>query len=146
MLATNHCTLPKKQSMAETTARKNIDFWNESNNTVLTLECDISQHEESQSVQCERNRTSHSVTEDTDLSRWESGVQRVVEEYELSEREHEVLRLLVRGRNTQRISSELVISNHTTKTHIYNIYRKAGVHSAQEMIDIFELAVFAQNA
>jgi DNA-binding CsgD family transcriptional regulator len=58
--------------------------------------------------------------------------------YNLSPRETEVFFLLVKGRNRSYISEELVVSDETVKTHIKNIYRKAGVHSKQEMLDLVE--------
>lgn len=59
-------------------------------------------------------------------------------EYGLTQREIEVLELLLQGRNAERISQNLVISKHTAKTHIYNIYRKVGSSSQQELIDLFQ--------
>ncbi len=44
-----------------------------------------------------------------------------------TEREKEVLKLLVLGLNNKEISEKLVISNHTTKAHVASIYRKLGV-------------------
>lgn len=56
----------------------------------------------------------------------------------LTQRETEVLELLLQGRNAERISQNLVISRHTAKTHIYNIYKKVGSSSQQELIDLFQ--------
>ena len=56
----------------------------------------------------------------------------------LSPRQTEVLVLLSRGHNTKYIEEQLVISNHTAKSHIYHIYQKAGVHSKQEIIEMLE--------
>lgn len=44
-----------------------------------------------------------------------------------TEREREVLHLLLLGLNNKEISEELVISNHTTKAHVASIYKKLGV-------------------
>lgn len=60
------------------------------------------------------------------------------QEHGLTQRETEVLELLLQGRNAERISQNLVISRHTAKTHIYNIYRKVGSSSHQELIDLFQ--------
>ena len=46
----------------------------------------------------------------------------------LSNRELEVLMLLIEGKSNQRIASELVVSVNTVKTHLKNIYEKLGVH------------------
>lgn len=50
----------------------------------------------------------------------------------------EVLPLLLSGKTATYISEKLFIARGTTKTHIYNIYRKMGIHSKMEMFDMFE--------
>jgi DNA-binding NarL/FixJ family response regulator len=45
----------------------------------------------------------------------------------LSERELEVLRLMVEGRRNREIAEALLVSSHTVKTHISNIFQKLGV-------------------
>lgn len=57
----------------------------------------------------------------------------------LSPREVEVFEYLARGRNCSFISTQLVISEETAKTHIKRIYRKFGVHSQQALLDLVEL-------
>ncbi len=44
-----------------------------------------------------------------------------------TEREQEVLHLLLLGLNNKEISDKLFISNHTTKAHVASIYKKLGV-------------------
>ncbi len=44
-----------------------------------------------------------------------------------TEREREVLFLLLKGLNNKQISKKLFISNHTTKAHVASIYKKLGV-------------------
>ncbi|MDR2106617.1 MAG: LuxR C-terminal-related transcriptional regulator [Coriobacteriales bacterium] len=51
-------------------------------------------------------------------------------------RETDVLLLLGQGRSIANISSSLFISENTAKSHIRSIYRKLGVHSKQELIDL----------
>lgn len=58
--------------------------------------------------------------------------------YGLSARETEVFDLLAKGRNRSYVSKTLFISDNTTRTHMKNIYRKLGVHSHQELIDLLE--------
>jgi LuxR family maltose regulon positive regulatory protein len=52
----------------------------------------------------------------------------------LSEREEEVLRLLVAGRSNREIAEALVITVGTAKWHVHNIYQKLGVGSRAEAI------------
>lgn len=59
-----------------------------------------------------------------------------LEEYELSQREREILALLVRGRKNKAIASELFISENTVKVHVYNIYKKMGVGSRLELFEL----------
>lgn len=46
--------------------------------------------------------------------------------------------LVAKGRNADYIQSKLIISTHTAKTHIANIYHKLAIHSAQELLDLVE--------
>lgn len=58
--------------------------------------------------------------------------------YQLSPRESDILIYLARGRNAAWIQEELVISPHTVKSHIYNIYRKLDIHSQQKLMSFVE--------
>jgi len=58
--------------------------------------------------------------------------------YQLSPRETEIIALLAKGRNAAYIQEALVISPHTVKSHIYNIYRKLDIHSQQKLMDFVE--------
>ena len=62
----------------------------------------------------------------------------VAKRYDLSNRQKEVLVMLAKGRNAEYITEKLVISSHTAKAHIYNIYQKTGVHSRQELMNLVE--------
>jgi LuxR family maltose regulon positive regulatory protein len=53
----------------------------------------------------------------------------------LSERELQVLRLLVSGQSSTEVARELVIAVGTARTHIKHIYRKLGVHKRLEAIE-----------
>ena len=50
----------------------------------------------------------------------------------------EIFFLIAKGRNAEYVQQKLVISMHTAKTHIANIYHKLGVHSSQEMLSLIE--------
>lgn len=54
----------------------------------------------------------------------------------LTPRETQILLLMVQGRNNEKISEQLFISRNTTKMHMSNIYKKLGVHSQQEVLDV----------
>jgi LuxR family maltose regulon positive regulatory protein len=52
----------------------------------------------------------------------------------LSDRELEVLHLLVEGQTNQEIAHKLCVSVNTVKTHLKNIYGKLGVNNRREAI------------
>ncbi len=56
------------------------------------------------------------------------------EEFNLSDREKEVLTLLVKGRSYKMIAEELNISYHTVDSHMRKIYEKLHVHSNAEAV------------
>ena len=53
---------------------------------------------------------------------------------ELSERELEVLRLVVAGRSNQQIAEELILAVGTVKTHVHSIIEKLGVSSRTQAV------------
>lgn len=55
----------------------------------------------------------------------------------LSNREQEVLSLVLRGLDAQNIASELVISPGTVKAHLHRIYVKSNVKTRDELIEAF---------
>ena len=52
----------------------------------------------------------------------------------LSEREHEILRLIAKGLSFNEVGDVLTISQHTVVTHVKRIYRKLAVHSRGEAV------------
>lgn len=72
------------------------------------------------------------------LDRATLAAQMLIDEYNLSNRQAEVLMYLAHGRNAEWIQEKLIVSNHTVKSHIYAIYRKLDVHSQQELLDRIE--------
>ena len=69
---------------------------------------------------------------------WRRTCRTIAELYKLSPRETEIFFLIAKGRNAEYVQQKLVISMHTAKTHIANIYHKLGVHSSQEMLSLIE--------
>ena len=55
-------------------------------------------------------------------------------EYGLTQREKEILQLLVNGMGKKHISSHLHISLFTVDTHLKNIYAKLQVHSQIDVV------------
>jgi len=53
--------------------------------------------------------------------------------YNLSEREVEIIRLIVNGATSAEIADKLFISEHTVKTHRKNIFKKAGINSISQL-------------
>ncbi len=55
---------------------------------------------------------------------------------QLTDRERDVLRCMVSGRNNQEIADELIISLGTVKFHVSNIFQKLGVDSRVEAVKL----------
>ena len=53
-------------------------------------------------------------------------------EIKLTKRERQILRLIKDGATNQDISSALDVSEHTVKSHLYNVYKKIGVRNRLE--------------
>jgi DNA-binding CsgD family transcriptional regulator len=58
----------------------------------------------------------------------------VADRYNISNREREVIRLILDGKSNKEIQDSLFVSIHTVKNHIYNIYKKLGVNSRYSLI------------
>ena len=63
-------------------------------------------------------------------------VSSLMDRYELSQREREILVLLTQGRKNKDIAQELFISENTVKVHVYNIYKKLGVGNRLGILDL----------
>lgn len=69
---------------------------------------------------------------------WTKSCNALAEQAGLSLRERDVLFLLGKGYAIEYIAGELGISFNTAKSHIRNVYAKAGVHSKQELQSLIE--------
>ena len=56
----------------------------------------------------------------------------------LTDREQDIMALIVRGRDAPGIARQLHISINTVRTHSKNLYRKLDIHSKQELLDLLE--------
>lgn len=60
--------------------------------------------------------------------------------YELTQRETEILPVVVRGLDTPTIAQALGVSDNTVRTHKKSLYRKLDVHSKQELLELMHQA------
>ena len=58
--------------------------------------------------------------------------------WQLTGREKEISTAILRGDSNKVIASDLNISFSTVKNHIYNIYRKTGVNSRVDFVNLFK--------
>jgi len=56
---------------------------------------------------------------------------------ELSPRQWEVLTRLLHGERVPRIAEDLFLSQSTIRNHLADIFKKLGVHSQEELLDLF---------
>lgn len=60
-------------------------------------------------------------------------VTEAVAKYDLTRREHTILKQLMSGKDNAQICDELVITPNTLKKHILNIYHKLGIKSRVQL-------------
>jgi DNA-binding CsgD family transcriptional regulator len=65
-----------------------------------------------------------------------AAVDRVARAHDLSERETEILLGLLAGQTLADVAERLYISRNTLKTHLRSIYRKLGVHTRDEAVQV----------
>ena len=72
------------------------------------------------------------------VDRISKGCHAVAKQFSLSEREAEVMELIVRGHTVNRIAEELLISANTVRTHSKRLYGKLDIHKKQQLRDLVE--------
>ena len=85
----------------------------------------------------EKDEAAHEES-DHEQGRWKASCATVAREAKLTARETEVFFLMAKGRVIEHIQNKLYISSHTVKTHTYNIYKKMGIGSREELLDAIE--------
>lgn len=76
------------------------------------------------------------TVEDPEIAR-ANALDRFARVHGLTNREREIVGLIVEGKSNQEIGNELWLSQGTVKTHAHNIYRKAGVSKRGELLAAF---------
>jgi DNA-binding CsgD family transcriptional regulator len=74
----------------------------------------------------------------------------VVEAFDLTPREQEIVGMIARGASTAQIADELILSRHTVRDHVKAIFAKVGVASRGELVaklfaDFYEPAHIAAD-
>jgi DNA-binding CsgD family transcriptional regulator len=59
------------------------------------------------------------------------------EEYGISPREREIVKLIYEGKTNRQIADELFISLQTVKDHVYRVYRKTNVKNRVQLVTLF---------
>jgi DNA-binding CsgD family transcriptional regulator len=61
----------------------------------------------------------------------------LIEQYHITEREKDIMDLIVLGKTNKAIGEQLYISEKTVKNHIYNLYKKLGINSRFELMGLY---------
>jgi DNA-binding CsgD family transcriptional regulator len=62
----------------------------------------------------------------------------LIEQYHITEREKDIMDLIVLGKTNKAIGEQLYISEKTVKNHIYNLYKKLGINSRFELMGLYK--------
>lgn len=80
---------------------------------------------------------SSAVTASHETSRHEA-LASIAEAHRLTPREIDVATLVLQGHSIKTVAKLLYISDGTVQTHMKNLYRKLGLHSKQELVDLVD--------
>ncbi len=61
----------------------------------------------------------------------------LIDEYQISKREQDIIQLVCAGKSNQEIADELFISIGTVKNHLYNIFLKMGIKNRTQLVKMF---------
>ncbi len=64
-----------------------------------------------------------------------------LEDYNISSREKEIIGLILQGKSNKEIETELFLSPHTVKNHIYHIYKKMNITSRFQLIKLLNSGI-----
>lgn len=98
----------------------------------------FSEHQGSEIDVDQRTQYEYAPAGVAQTGRWRQKCAQFAQHYHLTPRQEEMLVMLAKGYSTSFMQDALVVSGHTVKAHIYNIYRKVDVHSRQELIERLE--------
>jgi len=60
----------------------------------------------------------------------------LIKRYNISKRESEILKLILQGKNNSEIENTLFISINTVKKHIYTVFKKLGIKSRGQLMNL----------
>ena len=63
----------------------------------------------------------------------------MTKKYGISQREWEIIKLLLQGKSNREVAEQLCIAHHTVKNHVYRLYQKLGVHKRYQLVNFFTL-------
>lgn len=69
---------------------------------------------------------------------YEESLENIFAKYALTQREQEIIRLILEGASNKDIERKLFISSSTVRNHIYNIYQKLDVRNRLELINLIK--------
>lgn len=83
---------------------------------------------------CRKYFASAIIQDKASLETGEIDLKQIIEKFNLTNREQDVLKLLIEGKSNKEIASDLFISIGTVKTHTHNIFTKCEVTSKKELL------------
>ena len=85
-------------------------------------------------IQWNRSRTKRLA----ERIRTEASMEQYLHKFDISQREKEIVLLLLKGKSNKEIEDALFIAMGTVKNHIYSIYQKLGVKNRAQLLTMFK--------